>query len=92
MPVKNKEIQYDRFPRIPEIEVKSSSSSESTADGAEQETQLVEQAEEPMSLLLAMTTFSGGMYVFCITLSFVASRCRTWCKDWNSVPVNPEQE
>ena len=48
----------------------------------------MEQAKSPMSMLLAMSTCSGGFYVSCILLYAVLSRCRTWRRDWSYLPPN----
>ena len=48
----------------------------------------VEQAKSPMTMLLAMSTCTGGFYVGYILLYAVLSQFQIWRRDWSHLPVN----
>mmetsp|Transcript_24688 Transcript_24688/g.30806 ORF Transcript_24688/g.30806 Transcript_24688/m.30806 type:complete len:138 (-) Transcript_24688:406-819(-) len=47
---------------------------------------VVEQAESPMSMILALCTASGSLYILCMFLGFLAPRCRRWWRDCLHIP------
>ena len=51
-------------------------------------TEKVQQAISPESVLLAMSTASGSMYIVCLLIYFLCFNCKKWCHTWR---VSPEE-
>ena len=49
---------------------------------------MIEQAESPMSMLLLMSTFSGGVYVLCSIMYALVLNCGEWRREWKRSPEN----